>query len=229
MAAIAVISISLESKRAGGEGGIYHMLKIVLLLAAIGHILCGFCDCLLSYSPGGKLDLKGALKDADRMREVFQDMPPKWPFISMMLGVYAIAIFGFGYLELSKWMGQYSTAASIVMFISAMVFLISIVVHHVICGLVEWFYIKLGRTDEARNVVLEFQMKTIATMVIGYLGLAAFVITLFIIVVSGRTSLPKWTCIFNTLPLMVVLKPTKLPAKGNIAGAIMFIGLLILI
>jgi hypothetical protein len=156
-------------------------------------------------------------------------MPSKWSFISIMLGVYAITVFGFGYLELSKWMGQYSTAASIVMFISAMVFLISIVVHHVICGVVEWFYIKLGRTDEARNVVLEFQMKTIATMVVGYLGLAAFVITLFLMVVSGRTTLPQWACVFNTLPLMVVLAPTKLPAKGNIAGAIMFIGLLILI
>jgi uncharacterized protein (DUF983 family) len=72
-------------------------------------------------------------------------------------------------------------------------------------------------------------MKTIATMVIGYLGLAVFVITLFIMVESGRTSLPQWACIFNTLPLMVVLTPTKLPAKGNIAGAIMYIGLLILI
>jgi hypothetical protein len=205
------------------------MLKIILLLAAIGHILCGVCDCLLGYSPSGRLDLKGGLKDADRMREVFQDMPLKWPFASIMLGVYAITIFSFGYLKLSKWMGQYSTAASIVMYISAMVFLISIVAHHVICGVVEWFYIKLGRTDEARNIVLEFQMKTIATMVIGYLGLAAFVITLFIMVVSGRTSLPQWACVLNTLPLMVVLTPTKLPAKGNIAGAIMYMGLLIFI
>jgi hypothetical protein len=205
------------------------MLKMVLLLTAIGHILCGVCDCLLSYSPSGRLDLKGALKDANRMCEVFQDMPLKWSFISIMLGVYAITIFGFGYLELSKWVGQYSNTASTVMFISAMFFLISIVAHHVICGVVEWFYIKLGRTDEARNVVLEFQMKTIATMVIGYLGLAVFVITLFIMVASGRTSLPQWACIFNTLPLMVVLTPTKLPAKGNIAGAIMYIGLLILI
>jgi hypothetical protein len=204
------------------------MLKNVLLLTAIGHIMCGVCDCLLSYSPSGRLDLKGALKDANRMCEVFQGMPLKWPFISIMLGVYAITIFGFGYLELSKWVGQYSNTASIVMYISALVFLISIVAHHVICGVVEWFYIKLGRTDEARNVVLEFQMKTIATMVIGYLGLAVFVITLFIMVASGRTSLPQWACIFNTLPLMVVLLPTKLPAKGNIAGTIMYIGLLIL-
>jgi hypothetical protein len=156
-------------------------------------------------------------------------MPSKWPYISIILGVYAITVFGFGYLELSRWMEQYSVTASTVMYISAVVFLISIVAHHVICGVVEWFYIKLGRTDEARNVVLEFQKKTIATMVVGYLGLAAFVITLFIMVISGRTSLPQWACILNTLPLMVVLTPTKLPAKGNIAGTIMFIGLLIFI
>jgi hypothetical protein len=205
------------------------MLKIVLLLAAIGHILCGACDCLLGYSPSGRLDLKGGMKDANRMRDVFKDMPSKWPFISIMLGVYAITIFGFGYFELSKWMGQYSSTASIVMYISAVVFISFIVAHHVICGVVEWFYIKLGRTDEAREVVLEFQKKTIATMFIGYLGLATFVITLFIMVASGRTSLPQWACVLNTLPLMVVLMPTKLPAKGNIAGAIMFIGLLIFI
>jgi hypothetical protein len=205
------------------------MLKLVLLLAAIGHILCGICDCLLGYSPSGRLDLKGGIKDAGKMREVFKDMPSKFPFISIMAGVYAITMFGFGYLELSKWMEQYSNAASIVMYISAVVFIGFIMAHHVICGVVEWFYIKLGRTDEARAVVLEFQTKTITTMVIGYLGLAAFVITLFIMVVSGKTSLPQWACVVNTLPLMVVLALTKLPAKGNIAGAVMYIGLLILI
>jgi hypothetical protein len=99
----------------------------------------------------------------------------------------------------------------------------------VICGVVEWFYIKLERTDAARTIVIEFQMKTMATMVIGYLGLATFVVPLFLMVASGRTSLPQWACVFNTLPLMVVLMPTKLPAKGNIAGAIMYIGLLILL
>jgi uncharacterized protein (DUF983 family) len=85
--------------------------------------------------------------------------------------------------------------------------------------------VRLGRTDEAREVALEFQMKTIATMVVGYLGLASFVITLFVMVITGKTSLPQWACVINTLPLMIVLLPTKLPAKGNIAGAFMFLGL----
>ncbi len=204
-------------------------MKTVLLIAFIGHVLCGICDCLLSYSPNGRLDLKGALKSPEKMREVFKDYPIKWSLLSIMLGVYAITAFGFGYLALSRWMEQYSDTASAVMYISAVVFLISIVVHHIICGLVEWLYVKLGRTDEARDAALEFQKKTIATMVVGYLGLAAFVITLFIMVITGKTSLPQWACIINTLPLMIILLPTKLPAKGNIAGALMFFGLLLLL
>lgn len=205
------------------------MLKFVLFIAFIGHILCGICDCLLSYSPSGRLDLKGALKASDRMREVFKDYPIKWSIISIMLGVVAITMFGFGYLELSKWMADYSRVASIVMYISAVVFLIPIVVHHIICGLVEWLYVRLGKTDEARNVALEFQIKTIATMIVGYIGLAVFLITLFIMVATGKTSLPQWACVLNTLPLMLVLVLTKLPAKGNIAGAIMYLGLLIML
>lgn len=107
--------------------------------------------------------------------------------------------------------------------------MISIVVHHVTCGLVEWLYVKLGKTDEAREVALEFMAKTIAAMIVGYIGLAVFLITLFIMVVTGKTSLPMWACVFNTLPLMLLLTPTKFPAKGNIAGAIMYLGLLILL
>lgn len=204
-------------------------MKTVLLIAFIGHVLCGVCDCLLSYSPNGRLDLKGALKSPEKMREVFKDYPIRWSLLSIMFGVYAITAFGFGYLALSRWMEQYSDTASAVMYISAVVFLISIVVHHIICGLVEWLYVRLGRTDEARDAALEFQKKTIATMVVGYLGLAAFVFTLFIMVITGKTSLSQWACVLNTLPLMIILLPTKLPAKGNIAGALMFLGLFIII
>ena len=205
------------------------MLKSVLLIALIGHVLCGICDCLLSYSPSGRLDLKGALKDPDKMRTVFADMPLSWPLMSVLLGVYAITAFGFGYLGLSRWMEEFSRTASVIMYISSVVFLISIVVHHIICGLVEWLYIRMGRTNEARQTVLEFQAKTIVTMVIGYLGLASFVITLFIMVSEGKTTLPQWACVLNTLPVMLILLITRLPAKGNIAGAIMYLGLFILL
>ena len=204
------------------------MLKIAMLTALIGHILCGVSDCLLSYSQSGRLNLK-EITDPDKMSEMFEDMPLSFPLASMLLGTAAITMFGFGYFALSDWMSVFSKTASRIMFISSVIFLIPIVTHHVFCGVVEWIYIRLGRTNAVREAVLEMQIKTIATMVVGYLGLLTFMVTLFLMVAMGNTSLPVWACVFNTLVAMIVLAPAKLPAKGNISGVIMYLGLLILI
>ena len=204
------------------------MIKMAMLAALIGHILCGVSDCLLSYSKSHRLNLK-EITDPDKMSEMFEDMPLSFPLASMLLGTAAITMFAFGYFALSDWMSFFSKTASKIMFISSVIFLIPIVTHHVFCGVVEWIYIRLGRTKAVREAVLEMQIKTIATMVVGYLGLLTFMVTLFIMIIMGNTSLPIWACVFNTLVVMIVLAPTKLPAKGNIAGAIMYLGLLILI
>lgn len=203
-------------------------MKLIFLLAVIGHVLCGVTDCLLGYSKKGRLKLKD-VSDPQKMRDMFQDMPLSFPHLSMLLGTLAILLFGFGYFALSDWMKAYSEVASKLMFVAAVVYLIPIVTHHVFCGAVEWFYIRMGRTDEAREAVLEFFKKTMATMIAGYAGLLVFLITLFAMIVTGKTDLPAWGCVFNTLVFMILLTPTKLPAKGNIAGALMFLGLLFLI
>ena len=122
-----------------------------------------------------------------------------------------------------------SVTAANIMFVATVVFLVSIVVHHVLCGVVEWGYIRLGRTDEARTVMLELQKKTIVTMAVGYAGWLTFLITLFVMIVRGKTGLPAWGCVFNTALITLLITPTKIPAKGNVAGALMFIGLLFLI
>ncbi len=204
------------------------MLKFVLLLACTGHILCGITDCLLTYSPKGRLDFHN-LNDSDKMRQMFVDMPLKSPMLSMILGTFALLAAVFGYLGLSNWMSEYSQIYSVIMLISSMVFFIPILPHHVFCGAVEWFYIRLGRTDEARDAVLDFQKKTTILGVVGYIGLIVFAVALFIAVITGATPLPRWACIFNTLPIFLLLSPTKLPAKGNIAGMTMFLGLALII
>ena len=204
------------------------MIKIALLAAITGHILCGVTDCLLGYSKKGRLDMKN-IKDAGKMSAMFADMPLSFPLASMLLGLLAITLFSFGYIGLSAWIREFSRPAAIIMLICAALYLIPITAHHVLFGAIEWIYIRLGRTGEARDAVLEFQKKTIAPMFAGYAGLLGFVVTLFVMIVSGGTSLPAWACIFNTLVIMLLLLPTKLPAKGNIAGAIMFLGLIFLI
>ena len=59
-------------------------MEIVLLIAFTGHVLCGLCDCLLGYSPSGRMDLKGAIREPDLMRTVFADLPLRWPMIYIL-------------------------------------------------------------------------------------------------------------------------------------------------
>lgn len=199
-------------------------MKAALITAFIGHIICGITDCMMAYTPDGRFDMNKDSKDPVKMRQLFGRMPLKQIELSMLIGVFALFLSGFGFIGLSRWAESYSGTAGIIMYISGLFFIVPISAHHVLCGAVEWFYIKLGRTDEALENVLCFFRKT-AAAALAYAGLLVFAAALFILLVSGKTDLPRWACVFNTLPFFLVLSPTKLPAKGNIANAAMFLGL----
>lgn len=53
-----------------------------------------------------------------------------------------------------------------------------------------------------------------------------FAIAFLIAVITGKTTLPIWAGIFNLLPLAIVIMTTKIPAKANVIGVIMFAGLI---
>ena len=186
-------------------------MKITFLIAIAGHLLCGYTDCLMTYLPNGRFRFED-MKDNRKLSTVFKDMPLKRSLMSMLLGCLAMFLFFFGYIVLCRWM----------IFTFGMA-------HHILCGVPEWLYIKLGRTEEARQIITELFKKTSVTMFVCYLGFLLFGVSLFIAIVSGLTPLPVWACIFNVLPLMLFLFPTRIGGSGNWAGAIMFLGLLFLI
>ena len=126
------------------------------------------------------------------------------------------------------WIAQYSKMTGNVCFIASLFFIVLIVTHHGFCGAVEWFFIRFGRTDEALLAIKEFFKKTVITA-IAYVGLLVFAIVFFVLVITGKTDLPRWAAVFNTFPIFLILAPTKAPAKGNIANAIMFLGMSFLI
>ena len=126
-------------------------------------------------------------------------------------------------------MKDYSTVYYRIMYAATLIMFISIALHHMICCIVEWFFVKLNRTSEALTAVLDFFQDTKYTMYIAYMAMIVFAVAFFIAVVTGKTSLPAWACIFNLLPIAIVILPTKLPAKANIIGALMFVGLLFVI
>jgi len=202
--------------------------KILMLIAVWGHLLCGYCDCLLIYAGGEKFNFR-LMSDNDKMKQVFTKMPLRNPLLSMLLGCLAMCMSCGGYYALSLWMKQFSDSASTIMLISAVLFYIPGTAHHVFCGAAEWFYIRMGMTVEAREAITDFFKKTSVTMIVCYLGLIVFSVVLFVMVVSGATALPVWACVFNILLIASVLFPLRIGGAGNWAGAAMFLGLLFLI
>lgn len=197
-------------------------------MALVGHVLCGISDGFLTYAPNGKVDLTN-FKDYDKSKVAFRGMPLKNLSIAMLLGVGAMTLEIFGYLAICDWIRQYSETFYMIMYVATLVMFINLALHHLFCCLVEWFFVKLGLTEEALNAVWDFFKTTCYTMYLGYAGMFVFAVAFLIVVVMGKTSLPEWACIFNLFPLAIVILPTKIPAKANVIGAIMFAGLIFLI
>lgn len=203
-------------------------MKAMFLIAVAGHLLCGVSDCLLTYLPKGRFRFED-MQDNRKLSAAFDGMSPRQPLASMLLGCLAMCLFTFGYLALCDWMNAYSTTCAALMRVSTVMVATFGMAHHVFCGVPEWLYVRLGRTQEALDLINDFFKKTSVTMIACYLGFLIFGVSFFVAVVTGLTPLPRWACVFNVLPLMLALFPLRVGGAGNWAGAIMFLGLFFLL
>ena len=202
-------------------------MKAAMIIACTWHVICGITDCMMAYTKNGRFEFSD-VKDNAKMQRIFDGASLKQIELAMLIGIFALFMSGFGYLSISQMILESSPVMGRIMLISSVFFIVLISAHHVLCGTAEWFYIRLGRTDDALSVITEFFKKT-SPVAIAYVGLLIFDVLLLITVITGKTSLPGWACIFNTLPAFLILAPTKVPAKGNIANAFMFLGLAVLL
>ena len=46
------------------------------------------------------------------------------------------------------------------MLAASLFFIVLIAAHHVLCGATAWFYVRLGRTGDAQNVIMDFFKRT---------------------------------------------------------------------
>ena len=92
----------------------------------------------------------------------------------MILGCLALFLSAGGYYGIYLWMREFSDTYAFILLISALLFFIPVVAHHVFCGVAEWFYIRLGRTEEARTERCSVFKDTSVTMYACYAGILVF-------------------------------------------------------
>ena len=84
-------------------------------------------------------------------------------------------------------------------------------------------------TGEKRRKVIYHLYKLPQVTINNEKVLLIFAVTLFVAVAGGWTALPRWACVCNALPLFLLLAPLRIVGTGNLVGAIVALGLAILI
>ena len=205
------------------------MIKFMIALGIIGHLLCVVTDVLITFAKDGKRFSFKQMSDNKAMSETMANMPLKNPMMSMLLGVTAIFIMIWGYFGVCLYVYPFSKICAIIMFVSTILCMIPITAFHVFCGTAEWYYIRMGRTEEARDSAVDFFKNILPTGIVSYVGLLAFCIVLMFLIITGATDLPIWALIFNHIIFLIPLQLIfKVPGAGNLAGALTFAGLIFL-
>lgn len=206
------------------------LLKIMLGLGIIGHAINLYCDYILSVFPNGKLAFANFkdFYDVDKMKNLLNGVNEKTPMRSSILGTFALVLEALGYFAITIHVYELSHVLGIIMFIAIVIFIVVGTSHHVICGISEWVYIKLGRTDEAHNTMLSLYNGAPITKLC-YLAYITFIITLCIAIITGYAGVSLWMLIFTILPIFILLAPFKIIGTLHISAMLSMLAWLIVI
>lgn len=198
----------------------------LFLVAAFGHLLCwAGGDMLLYHVPNGPLDVMG-LFDYDRTAEMLEGANPMQFTVSGIVGTVAMMLALLGYYQIYQFLKPVSKGAANVTLAGALLTTIPGAVMHFTCTSMLWYFVKSGATKEAHDIMLSFFMETSVTSAMCNIGVFMVCIALLVTVAKGKTCLPKWACLVNTIPLTLVAG-IALAGMGamNVGSALMFLGL----
>ena len=204
--------------------------KFMLVLEMIGHALNMYCDRILAVFPNGKLTLKN-LKDlceGDHMAKLMAGVSEKIPMRSAILGAFSLFFQFLGYFALTAYIYSHSKIYGSILFVSIVLFITIGTAHHVKYALSEYVFLKLGRNETAKSLMLDLFNSSPITRIC-YAGYLVYIITLIVAIVTGVAAFPLWAVIFTILPVFIILFPFRIIGTLHIAAIASMLVWLILI
>lgn len=207
-----------------------NMNPKLLLVGAFGHLLCWLGgDLLLYFVPNGPLDTV-KLFGYEETARMLQGVNPLQFTISGVAGTVAMMLALVGYYQIYQFLKPTAPKASKVVLVGLILTCVAGAVMHFTCTSMLWYFVKSGATKAAHDIMLSFFMETAATTAMCNTGVFMVSIPLLINVAKGKTCLPKWAWLINTLPLTLAAA-ILFAGMGamNVGSALMFFGLYFLI
>ena len=179
-----------------------NILYILLALGIIGHAINMYCDRILSIFPNGTLKLANysKLKDGDYAAKLMEGVSPSVPMRSGVLGVFAIVLEFCGYAALAAYAYQKAPVYGAILFVGTTFACIVSSAYHLKCGLAEYMFLKYGRDERAKGMMLDL-MGSGASLRLCSLGMITFYITLMVAIITGAIGFPIWALVFMIFPI----------------------------
>ena len=184
-----------------------------------------YCDRILSIFPNGTLKLVNysKLKESDYTAKLMEGVSPNVPMRSGVLGVFSIVLEFCGYAALAAYAYQKAPVYGAIPFAC-----IVSSAYHLTCGLAEYMFLKYGRDERAKGMMLDL-MGSGASLRLCSLGMITFYITLMVAIITGAIGFPIWALVFTILPIFIVMFPLQIVGMLHIAAMVSMLGWMFLI
>ena len=194
-------------------------LKIMLAAGIAGHAINLYCDRILSIFPNGKLMLKNIknIREGDYAAKLMEGVSPSVPMRSGVLGIFSIVLEFMGYVALAAYAYQQSKLVGTLLFLCTSYSCIVSSAYHLKCGLAEYVFLKYGRDEKAKTIMLDL-MDSGAALRSCFVGLISYIVVLIVAIVTGVIGFPIWAVVFTILPLFVLLYPLQIIGTVHIAA-----------
>lgn len=205
------------------------VLKILLALGIVGHALNMYCDRILSVFPNGKLTLMNMkdIGEEGKLAKLMEGVSEKVPMRSAILGAFAVMLEFLGYFSIAAYTYERSKVYGFILFLSVVLFAVIGAAHHVKTALVEYVFLKLGKDERAKALMLDMLHSAPITRIC-YVGYLVFIITLIVAIVTGVAGVPLWAVVFTVLPIFIIMFPFRIIGTLHISAMVSLLAWLFL-
>lgn len=206
------------------------MIKMMFVLGIIGHAINMYCDRILSIFPNGTIKFEN-IKDIEKdgvLAKIMDGVSANVPMRSAVLGAFALVLEFFSYFALAVYTYERSAVLGAIMFATIAFSCIVGAAYHVKCGLAEYVFLKLGRDDRGKELLLDLLNGAPILRVCG-VGMFLYLVALIVAIVTGVVGFPIWAVIFTILPIVIIMFPFKIVGTMHIAAMISMLAWIFLV
>ena len=206
------------------------VFKLMIFAGIIGHGINLYCDRILSIFPNGTLKLANIqkLREGGFAALLMEGVSPNIPLRSGVLGIFSIVLEFLGYVGMAACVYQRAPVFGVILFFCTSYSCIVSSAYHIKCALAEYVFIKLGRDEKGKEMMLDL-MNCGAALRSCYVGLIGYIVTLMAAIVTGAIGFPIWAVLFTTLPIFVLLFPFQIIGTVHISAMVSMLAWILLL